>query len=432
MSTIFIHDLRSCSEFQQTLDAKPSRALQISAALLFLLIVLAVMWGSIVEANHVVRATGRIRPTESITKVFVPADCSLGGGVISKQVQVGDLVEQGDVIVQLDTRRFEIESEKLERALAAAQEELRSLNVVQSYLQKQHKFASERGVAELERAELALKSARERNESEARSFQTEVQYAESTLLRSQELARGNVISLQELHNAEERLKLCKEKLVQCNLPIETSTLLIAKQALEAIDCDFEVKNAELKARIAAKKGETAATRQDLLNLSYQREATSLRAPVSGIIVQGAVQTGDVLEPGKPILEIAPKSDFTFEVLVRHADAGNLKIGLPAQVKLDAFDFQNHGVLCGTVVYIAPDSTGIDGAGAEKPTSTVAGASTGFVVRIALRPTSSTQEEIYSAVKLGLGGKAEIVTRQETLIRLLLHGISSSITFGTLL
>jgi hypothetical protein len=40
--------------------------------------------------------------------------------------------------------------------------------------------------------------------------------------------------------------------------------------------------------------------------------------------------------------------------------GHLREGLPARIKLDAFDHQRYGVATGTVSFIAPDSGTQDG------------------------------------------------------------------------
>ncbi len=66
--------------------------------------------------------------------------------------------------------------------------------------------------------------------------------------------------------------------------------------------------------------------------------------------------GGVLRPGDELMQIAPDDDaLILEAKVFPADIGQLNTGLPATVKLDAFDYSIYGMLQGTLTYISPDT-----------------------------------------------------------------------------
>ena len=119
------------------------------------------------------------------------------------------------------------------------------------------------------------------------------------------------------------------------------------------------------------------------------------------MTSGDVKVGDVLEAGKPVVELAQQGGFLYEAMVPSEDVGRLRLGLPARIKLDAYDYQRYGTLAGTVCFIAPDSVAPEGR--HKAV---------FIVRIALAGDEVGRGAFRGRVKLGMAGQAEIVTARE--------------------
>ena len=101
--------------------------------------------------------------------------------------------------------------------------------------------------------------------------------------------------------------------------------------------------------------EVEALRIELANLELEREQAVIRAPMDGVVTTGDVKVGDILEPGKPVVEIAEQEGFRFEAAVPSEEVGHLRVGMPARIKLDAYDYQRYGTVAGTVVFLSPDS-----------------------------------------------------------------------------
>lgn len=107
-----------------------------------------------------------------------------------------------------------------------------------------------------------------------------------------------------------------------------------------------------------KAEEDLATQEELLRerttvLGY----TELRAPVDGQVRKINFTTvGAAVRPGDPVLEILPTtSQLIVEAKYQPQDVASLRLGLPATVKLDAYDSSIYGSLTGEVVYISPDA-----------------------------------------------------------------------------
>lgn len=85
--------------------------------------------------------------------------------------------------------------------------------------------------------------------------------------------------------------------------------------------------------------------------------TVLNAPVTGVVKYLKVTTiGGVLRAGDELMQISPTDgDMVVEAKINPVDIGQLKIGLPVSIKLDAYDYSVYGSLSGTLTYISSDT-----------------------------------------------------------------------------
>jgi adhesin transport system membrane fusion protein len=85
--------------------------------------------------------------------------------------------------------------------------------------------------------------------------------------------------------------------------------------------------------------------------------TEITAPVAGVVKTLRINTiGGVLRAGDELMQISPvEGDRVVEVKVNPADIGQLTLGMPVNVKLDAFDYAVYGTLGGTLGYISSDT-----------------------------------------------------------------------------
>jgi HlyD family secretion protein len=209
--------------------------------------------------------------------------------------------------------------------------------------------------------------------------------------------------------------------------VDDSTIAVARQAVELVTRDFAVRTADLETRIAAKQGEVDAARKDLANLVAEREACELRSPIDGVVVAGRIRVGDVLEPGKPVLELAPQAKYCFEAAVPGSEVGQLKVGMPVKIRFDTYDYQKYGALEGTVTYLSPDSREINPEQLDDDAKAARNLPVAFVVRIEMSGDQVGRGDLRGPIKLGLGGTAEIITETETLLNILIKRIRKTIS-----
>jgi RND family efflux transporter MFP subunit len=112
----------------------------------------------------------------------------------------------------------------------------------------------------------------------------------------------------------------------------------APDRLEQDQTTFDAAAAEVeRARQGLRGAETA--------LSY----STIRAPITGIVVDKLVQAGDILQPGQPICSLYDPTRLQLVAVVREELAGRLHVGQQVEVTLDALGKQ----CTGTVAEIVP-------------------------------------------------------------------------------
>jgi len=97
--------------------------------------------------------------------------------------------------------------------------------------------------------------------------------------------------------------------------------------------------------------------EQLLGSEDQLLRTNVRSPIRGIVNKvHATTIGGVIQPGEPLLEILSLEDnLRVEGKIDPRDIGFVYVGMPATVKLMAFDFSIYGVLEGRVIHVGADT-----------------------------------------------------------------------------
>ena len=135
--------------------------------------------------------------------------------------------------------------------------------------------------------------------------------------------------------------------------------------LRAGEAETASRVAEVRARFRSEaSSELTQVRADLEKSTLEvgsnadrLNRNSVRAPVSGFINRLAVTTvGGVVRPGEILMEITPNDQrVVIEARARPNDRANLRRGLPARVRLGAYDYATFGALDGEVAEVSADT-----------------------------------------------------------------------------
>jgi hemolysin D len=192
----------------------------------------------------------------------------------------------------------------------------------------------------------------------------------------------------EIDKLERTLPLLKEALdLQEGLERQgfgaKQKLLQQRQAYVTAQADLDAQRARLdeaRAQVASLMGDAAQAREEFVTRAAQERAEAegvvvtrgntvreadqrmglqaLRAPVSGTVQELTVTNiGEVPEVGKPLVTIVPDGEpLVVEALLLNRDAGFVRAGMIAAVKLEAYPFTRYGTLQARVERVSPDAT----------------------------------------------------------------------------
>jgi len=284
-------------------------------------------WASQAEIEQVTRAGGKVMAS-SRTQVIQAPD----GGVVERLfVHEGEAVRKGDLLVQLDNT-------KASAALADSSEKAAALQASLARLR-----------AETLGTPYRPAGAGAFNDLQRRLYerrQTALQEELAVLSKSADLARREV----ELN----------EPLFKAGDISAAEFLRLQRAANEAAGQVTTRRNRFLQdaqAELAKTEEEFASVQQMLNDRRGNLEHTALRAPVDGVVNLITLTTvGAVLRSGDEIMQLLPTGDdLIIEARLRAADIGFVRPGMPATIKLDAFDYSIYGALDGVVTYVSPDA-----------------------------------------------------------------------------
>ena len=406
MSTTELLDLSECTEFRQRLESKTPPAATLVMAVLLLLVVACVVWAILAQASLVVIARGRVRPIETPNRIYSAVSPYLEGRVVEVFVEEGDRVAEGDLLVRFDTSLIDNEIAKRTYAIEAGKTELAKLHQLMDLLDQRTSVARARESAELNRLLAEHDRALKHRKSAIKRAEAALAKSRDHARRTRQLIEKGVVTEASWVEAQTQLRQDELSLEQARLPIDSGAIAVRRQALELVDRDHHLKHAELSVRIASQEGEVKAEEKELDTRQYERRQAELRAPIDGVIVTGSAKGGDVVTPRQLVMEIAEENSLRFEAQVSTEDVGDLREGMTARLKLDAFDFQKFGTVSGTVSYISPDSE------ISRPTTD---GDAFYEVKIDLDDNQLRSGDLVGNVKLGMAGVAEIVTERENLL-----------------
>ncbi|MFT4174371.1 MAG: HlyD family efflux transporter periplasmic adaptor subunit [Rhodocyclaceae bacterium] len=114
---------------------------------------------------------------------------------------------------------------------------------------------------------------------------------------------------------------------------------------------------DAQAEMTKAEEDLATQEQVLTDRKTTQERTQLRAPTRAIVRNIRITTlGGRVKAGDVVMELTPTdSELIVEGKFKPSDIADIRLGLPATVKLDAFDYSIYGTLPGKVRYISADA-----------------------------------------------------------------------------
>jgi membrane fusion protein (multidrug efflux system) len=210
------------------------------------------------------------------------------GTVVSIGADDGDLVREGQVLVQFDPNDTEVALQSAEANLGKVVRQVRGL------------YSNVDGI----KAQLAAQRA-------------EVKKAQDNYTRRRNLAAGGAISQEELSHAQDDLTSAKNALNNIQQQLETSTALVDDTSVAS--------HPDVKAAAAQ------------LRQAYLSNARStLIAPVTGYVAKRTVQLGQRVQPGTALMAVIPLDQLWIDANFKETQLGKMRIGQPVDIEADLY------------------------------------------------------------------------------------------------
>ncbi len=204
------------------------------------------------------------------------------------------------------------------------------------------------------RATIAKLENNQQRYAERAKLAKEVEQMRATLAAAQVGSRLNLLAA-----TDQKTELLR------NLEYDQNQLVESQHELEARistrnayiqqwlgDTSKELVTARNQRDDAVQKLEKATKHRDLVRLTAAEDSVVLR--------MAKLSVGSVLKEGDPLLYLAPlRSPVEAEVHIKPRDIGFIRDGDPVMLRLDAFNFIEHGTAEGTVRWISEGSFNIN-------------------------------------------------------------------------
>ncbi|WP_371233272.1 HlyD family type I secretion periplasmic adaptor subunit [Pseudomonas sp. QE6] len=325
------NDIAYISDLQAALIEQKTTASTLVLLLIASVFSGLILWAYFARVEEITRGEGKVIPSSREQVIQ-----SLEGGILEQMnVREGDVVEAGQVLLKIDPTRASASYREAQSKALALKGQLARLRS-EAYGQPLVFPPDVVAVSSIVEAETQAYNARKHALDDGiAGLRKSLSLAQGELTVSERLARQGLISDVEILRMRRQAN-------EFNLQISERRNKYRSEA-----------NAELT-RVEselAQSVESAAGREDVM------KRTTLTAPLKGIVKNVRVTTiGGVIQQGQDIMEIVPLEDrLLVEAKIRPADVAFLRPGLPATVKISAYDFAIYGGLTGKVELISPDT-----------------------------------------------------------------------------
>jgi len=250
---------------------------------------------------------------------IVAISAELTAKITSLSKREGDHVERGEVLGTLDRRQLQIQTHQAEAEL----DRLHSMVHREAKNIELQRATQREGV---EKAEAALRAVRYTFE-DARAHAVQ---AKDDWSRNKRLFEKQLVAQQELDRTKTQLRQSEAQMSALREKIKEGESLLDLARLKS--GEIAVMEAELKAR----KAEVERAGAELEDLRRKLQLTTIRSPVTGVVVKKSANAGEVTQIGQPIYMIVDSSRYWVEANVEETEIRFVKPGYSVIIQVDSY------------------------------------------------------------------------------------------------
>ncbi|MEO8646840.1 HlyD family efflux transporter periplasmic adaptor subunit, partial [Pseudomonas sp.] len=282
------------------------------------------------------------------------------GTVVSIGADDGDLVHEGQVLINFDPNDAEVGLQSAQANLARTVRQVRGL------------YSNVDGM-----------------KAQVNAQQAEVQKAQDNFNRRKNLAAGGAISQEELSHARDDLTSAQNALANAKQQLKTTSALV----------DDTVVSSHPDVMSAA-----AQLRQAYLNNSR----STLIAPVTGYVAKRSVQLGQRVQPGTALMAVIPLDQLWIDANFKETQLRDMRIGQPVDIEADLYG--SSVKYSGTIDSLG---AGTGSAFALLPAQNATGNWIKIVQRVPVRIHINAEELAKHPLRVGLSTQVDVNLRDQS-------------------
>ncbi|HRB81086.1 MAG TPA: HlyD family type I secretion periplasmic adaptor subunit [Nitrospira sp.] len=416
-------------------DAPPSPIGRAMLWTIMALFTVSVVWASVGRIDIVATAQGKIIPN-GYSKIIQPYE---SGVITAIRVQDGQVVKQGDVLIELDPtqnqadrdrafneyRAAKVEAARLQALIAGVPTLVVPLKSDPGYVRLQQQLLHDQ-LAEYQARVDAAQHIITQRRAAIDATRENILRLEATVPMETERAgafkrlmeRDAVTKLDYLQAEGQRIDKLQELAGQQHkLRQDQAALAEAEKNRRALVSEFQqTKQAEL----SALETKAASLSQEVTKAGQKAELQRLVSPIDGVVQQLAVHTvGGVVTPAQPLLIVVPQDHpVEVEAQLENKDVGFVKEGQSAEIKVETFPFTLYGTIPGTVLTVSDDAVPVN---KDKPADGLV-----FATRVSVARGTIPVEGKLVHLSPGMAVTVEIKTGRRRVIEYLLSPVLKSL------
>ena len=276
------------------------------------------------------------------------------GTVVSIGADDGDLVQEGQVLVNFDPNDAEVGLQSAKAKLARTVRQVRGL------------YSNVDGM-----------------KAQVNAQQAEVQKAQDNYNRRKNLAQGGAISQEELSHARDDLTSAQNALANAKQQLKTTSALVDDT-------------------VVSSHPDVMSAAADLRQAYLTNARSTLIAPVTGYVAKRTVQLGQRVQPGTALMAVIPLDQLWIDANFKETQLRDMRIGQPVDIEADIYgsDVKYNGTV---------DSlgAGTGSAFALLPAQNATGNWIKIVQRVPVRIHINAEELAKHPLRVGLSTNVEV-------------------------
>ena len=334
-----------------------------------------VIWAYFSQLHVVTKASGKIVSSSHIQTVN-----NLEGGIVKEiLVREDQVVQQGQVLIRLDTTiakaKYFQDLENYYRFLASVERLRAQINNTGAFFPSQELMLNAQNLANQEVERFRANMFRKQNEimiarkdleikmqeweetkTRYKDARNQYEYVAEQVKITKPLAEKKIFSrldyiktMRDMNEQKSQLDILKVTMKRLETAVKQSQDKLNQVSIRLHTEDLQELR-DFEARLAEAKGAQTINKDRVMR-------TEIVSPIMGTIRDLKVRTvGGVIQPGEAMLDIVPLNDtLIVEAQISPSDVGFVHIGLPATIKVTAYDFSSFGGLEGVVEQISADT-----------------------------------------------------------------------------